>query len=261
MDAVLSAAAEMASPVIVQVAVRPMKAMGAKLVQVMFQEMAARVPVPACLHLDHCPSPEVIEECLEAGWQSVLFDGSHLSYEENLAQTREIVRVAHARGAAVEGELEAVGRAEEGTGGTGRASLDRIVTFIRETGIDSFAPAIGTVHGIYRDAPKIDYDRLSDIVSRAPIPMVIHGGTGLSEETFKELIRRGAPKINISTQLKIALADGYREYLAERPSEYDPVNLLGAVKKKVAAEVAGLMRVFESVGQARGYTGQRLANS
>ena len=108
MDAVLSAAAETRSPVIVQVAVRAMKPMGAKLTQVMFQEMAGRTPVPATLHLDHCPDRSVIEECLEAGWNSVLFDGSGLSYAENLAQTREVVRLARSRGAAVEGELEAV---------------------------------------------------------------------------------------------------------------------------------------------------------
>jgi fructose-bisphosphate aldolase class II len=223
--------------------------------------MAARIPVPASLHLDHCPSPEVIEECLDAGWNSILFDGSELSYDENLAQTRQIVRMAHARGAAVEGELETVGSAEEGTGRRDRASIDRIVAFVRESGIDSFAPAIGTVHGIYTGAPKIDFERVSEIAARVPVPLVIHGGTGLSAGTFKELIRRGASKFNISTQLKIALADGYREYLAERPSEYDPVNLLGAVKKKLSAETAGLMRIFESAEKSHGIMDRRLARN
>jgi fructose-bisphosphate aldolase class II len=191
----------------------------------------------------------VIEECLEAGWNSVLFDGSGLSYEENLAQTREVVRLAHSRGAAVEGELEAVPQAGDGDGRAG-AKLDKVVAFIRETGIDSFAPAIGSAHGVYRGAPKIDFQRVSEIVASQPIPLVVHGGTGLAAETFRELIRRGAPKINISTQLKITLADSYRDYLAERPAEYDPVKLLGAVRGKLTAQVASFMRIFESEGKA-----------
>jgi ketose-bisphosphate aldolase len=250
MDAVLGAAAETRSPVIVQVAVKPMKAMGAKLIQVMFQEMAGRSPVPATLHLDHCADREVIEECLEAGWNSVLFDGSRLSYGENLAQTREVVRLAHARGAAVEGELDAIPGPEDGDRAGSPASLEKLVAFICETGIDSFAPSVGTVHGIYKGAPKIEFQRVSEIMAGQPIPLVIHGGTGLSEATFKELIRRGICKINISTQLKITLADGYRDYLAERPAEYDPVKLLGAVRTRLAAQVASYMRVFESEGKA-----------
>jgi ketose-bisphosphate aldolase len=253
MDAVLGAAGETRSPVIVQVSVKAMRAMGAKLTQLMFQEMAGRVRVPATLHLDHCPDRKVIEECLAAGWNSVLFDGSDLSYEENVAETKAVVRLARSYGAAVEGELEAVKGAEDGAGGEcagAGAALDKVVSFIRETGIDSFAPAIGTAHGLYRGAPKINFQRVSEIVAAEPIPLVVHGGTGLSEETFKELIRRGASKINISTQLKITLADSLRDYLAERPAEYDPLKLLGAARKNLAGRVASFMRVFESEGKA-----------
>lgn len=253
MDAVLTAAAETRSPVIVQVSVKTVKVMGAKLIQVMFQEMASRVPVPATLHLDHCPDRAVIEECLKAGWNSVLFDASKLSYEENMAQTKEVVRLAHSYGAAVEGELEAVKGVEDGVGdeyGGPIVALDKAVAFIRETGIDSFAPAIGTAHGLYKGTPKINFKRISEILAMESIPLVIHGGTGLSEETFKELIRRGAPKINISTQLKITYADGFRNYLAEKPTEYDPLKLIGAVKKGLVAEVSHFMRIFESEGKA-----------
>ena len=103
-------------------------------------------------------------------------------------------------------------------------ALDKAVAFIRETGIDSFAPAIGTAHGVYKGTPKINFERVSEIVAAEPVPLVVHGGTGLSEETFHELIRRGAPKVNISTQLKITLADSYRKYLSReahgvRPAE------------------------------------------
>jgi len=253
MDAVLAAAAGTRSPVIVQVSVKTVKVMGAKLIQVMFAEMAGRTPVPATLHLDHCPDRQVIEDCIAAGWNSVLFDASKLTYEENLAQTKEVVALAHRHGVAVEGELEAVKGVEDGVGGEDQGAvvpLDKAVAFIRATGIDSFAPAIGTAHGVYKGTPKINFDRVSEIVAAEPIPLVVHGGTGLSEETFHELIRRGAPKVNVSTQLKIVLADSYRTYLEEKPKEYDPLKLLGAAKKNLVAQVSYFMKVFGSEGKA-----------
>ncbi len=253
MDAVLAAAVETKSPVIVQVSVKTVKVMGARLIQVMFAEMAGRATVPATLHLDHCPDRKVIEECIAAGWNSVLFDASKLTYEENMAQTKEVVALAHRHGVAVEGELEAVKGVEDGVGGEDEGAvvpLDKAVAFIRATGIDSFAPAIGTAHGVYKGTPRINFNRVSEIVAAEPLPLVVHGGTGLSEETFHELIRRGAPKVNVSTQLKIVLADSYRTYLEEKPKEYDPLKLLGAAKKNLVAQVAYFMKVFGSEGKA-----------
>jgi fructose-bisphosphate aldolase class II len=253
MDAVLTAAAETRSPVIVQVSVKTVKVWGAKLLQLMFTEMANRYPTPATLHLDHCPDRKVIEECVAAGWNSVLFDASKLTYEENLAQTKEVVELAHRHGVAVEGELEAVKGVEDGVGSDEAGAvvpLDKAVAFIRATGIDLFAPAIGTAHGVYKGVPKINFNRVSEIVAAEPIPLVVHGGTGLSDETFQKLIARGAPKINISTQLKIVFADAFRAYLAEKPNEYDPLKLLAAVKKSVAAQVVCFMKIFGSVGRA-----------
>jgi len=253
MDAILSAAQETRSPVIVQVSVKTVKQMGARLIRLMFEEMAGRVSIPAALHLDHCPDRKVIADCVAAGWNSVLFDASKLSYEDNLAQTTEVVALAHAHGVAVEGELEAIKGVEDGVGsedGGGVVALDKALKFVRETGIDSFAPAIGTAHGVYKGTPKINFGRVSEIVAAEPIPLVVHGGTGLSDETFRELIARGAPKINISTQLKITFADSFRNYLAEKPTEYDPLKLLGAVKKNVQAMAAGFMKIFLSEGKA-----------
>jgi len=253
MDAVLAAAAETKSPVIVQVSVKTVKVMGAKLIKLMFAEMAGKVPIPATLHLDHCPDRAVIGQCIEAGWNSVLFDASKLTYEDNMAQTKAVVELAHKHGVAVEGELEAVKGVEDGVGdeyGSAVVALDKAVAFIRETRIDSFAPAIGTAHGLYKGAPKISFDRVSEIVAAEPIPVVVHGGTGLSDETFRELIRRGAPKINISTQLKITFADSFKNYLAEKPTEYDPLKLLGAVKKNLVAKVTEFMKIFGSEGKA-----------
>ena len=253
MEAVLAAAAETRSPVIVQVSLKTVKQMGARLIALLFEEMARRVPVPAALHLDHCPDRKVIQDCIEAGWSSVLFDASNLTFEDNLAQTKEVVALAHRHGVAVEGELEAIKGVEDGIGsenGGGVVALDKALQFVRETAIDSFAPAIGTAHGVYKGEPKINFDRVSEIVASEPLPLVIHGGTGLSDEVFHELIRRGAVKTNISTQLKITFADSFRTYLNERPKEYDPLKLLNAVKKDVQAMACGFMRVFGSAGKA-----------
>lgn len=253
MDAVLAAAEETRSPVIVQVSVKTVKQMGARLIRIMFAEMAGRVSIPATLHLDHCPDRKVLKECIAEGWNSVLFDASKLTYEDNLAQTKEVVALAHRHGVAVEGELEAIKGVEDGIGdeyGGAVVALDRAVAFLRETGIDSFAPAIGTAHGMYKGEPKINFERVSQIVAAEPAPLVLHGGTGLHDAVIQELISRGAVKVNISTQLKITFADSFREYLAEHPTEYDPLKLLGAVRKNIRAVAAGYMRVFGSEGQA-----------
>jgi ketose-bisphosphate aldolase len=253
MDAVLSAAEETKSPVIVQVSVKTVKVMGARLIRLMFEEMAGRVSVPATLHLDHCPDRKVIEACVAAGWNSVLFDASKLAYEDNLAQTKEVVALCHAHGVAVEGELEAIKGVEDGIGneyGSPAVDLDRALKFLRETGIDSFAPAIGTAHGLYKGEPRINFERVSEIVAAEPVPLVVHGGTGLADSVFHDLIARGAVKINISTQLKMTFADAFKDYLAEHPTEYDPLKLLGAVKKKAQAMAACFMRTFGSEGKA-----------
>jgi len=254
MEAVLQAAAMTRSPVILQASVKTVRKMGARLIRLMFDEMASRVPVPAALHLDHCPDRAVIEECMQAGWGSVLFDASLLSYEDNLGQTRDIVRLAHRFGVAVEGELEAIHGAEDGIGGNYSGpvvALDQAVRFVRETGIDSFAPAIGTAHGVYHGEPVIDFDRVSAIVEAEPLPLVVHGGTGLSDAVLRDLISRGAIKINISTQLKITFADSLRRYLNLHPVEYDPLKLLAAVREEVTNMAAAYMRVFGSEGKAR----------
>ena len=253
MQAVLAAAAETKSPVIIQVSVKTVKQLGARMIQQMFQDFARRVPIPAALHLDHCPDRAMIEECVAAGWNSVLFDASNLSYADNLAQTTAVVAFAHAHGVAVEGELEAVAGVEDDIGSDTEGfvvPLGQAVEFMRATGIDSFAPAIGTAHGVYRSEPKIDFQRVAQIVAAEPRPLVLHGGTGLKDEVIQELIRLGAVKVNISTQLKITYTEALRAHLAEHPTQHDPAKLHAVAQAKVQAMAAGYMRVFGSEGRA-----------
>jgi fructose-bisphosphate aldolase class II len=250
---VLDAAVEAKSPVIVQVSVKTVKMWGAKLVRQMFVEMASQRPVPATLHLDHCPDVSIIKTCFEAGWNSALFDASNLSYEENLRQTKEVVAMARGHGAGVEGELEAVRGIEDEVGSDSEGELvpvDKCVEFVEATGIDCFAPAIGTAHGLYKTEPTINFDRVAKIVSQVPTPIVLHGGTGLSESTFRRLIGSGCAKVNISTMLKITFADGFRTYLEAKPKEYDPLKLLKAVHSNVVSMAKGFMEIFGSAGKS-----------
>ena len=253
MEATLAAAAELNAPLIVQVSVKTVSVWGAKLMQLMFAEMANQVSIPATLHLDHCPDTRVIEEGLEAGWNSVLFDGSSLGFEDCLERTREVVTLAHKCGAAVEGEIEPVKGVEDGIGTDAEVpivSLDKALLFIRETGIDTFAPAIGTAHGVYKAEPKINFARVAEIVAAAPIPMVLHGGTGLSDEVFGKLISLGAVKVNISTELKITFADSLRNYLEKYPQQYDPLKLLRAAREEIKAMAIRFITIFGSAGKA-----------
>lgn len=256
MAAVLEAAAQTESPVIIQVSVKTVKMFGAKLLQRMFEEMASHVPIPATLHLDHCPEVAMIKTCLDAGWNSVLFDASKLSYEENLKLTKEVVAMARKTGAAVEGELEAVYGVEDGMGSKHEGELvpfDKCIEFLDQTHIDSFAPAIGTAHGLYKKAPKIDFDRVKKLVSARPVPIVLHGGTGLADDVFKRLISEGCAKVNISTMLKITYCDGYRNYLDAKPDEHDPLKVQANVRDKMIVMAKGFMETFGSARKAHAY--------
>jgi ketose-bisphosphate aldolase len=253
MMAVLDAASDTKSPVIIQVSVKTVKFWGARLIQQTFTELASQRPIPATLHLDHCPDVSMIKTCLDAGWNSALFDASKLTYEQNLRQTTEVVRYAKNLGAGVEGELEAVRGVEDGVGGDTEGELvpiDKCIEFVDATGIDCFAPAIGTAHGMYSTEPVINFDRVKEITDRRPVPVVLHGGTGLSQDTFRRLIQNGCAKVNISTKLKMEFADGFRTYLEGKPKEYDPLKLLRAVHLDIQRMAVGFMNIFGSAGQA-----------
>jgi ketose-bisphosphate aldolase len=255
LEAVLAAAVEQRSPVIIQTSVKTVRSIGADLLFAMWRELTADIPVPVSLHLDHCPDRSVITMCLRKGWNSVLFDGSLLPVEENLRQTIEVVAEARSYGAHVEGEIEAITGVEDDIGSdeeAKRQSLPVALDFIRKTGIDVFAPAIGNAHGVYRAEPHLDAQRVSDIVAAEPIPIALHGGTGMTDAQFSDLISRGCAKVNISTALKITYMKSNLAFLrgAEDRDAWDPPSLFAAVRTAVKDMAAEHMNRFGSVGKA-----------
>lgn len=255
LEAVLQAAEEARSPVIVQTSVKTVKAIGLDVLYGMWEEMTRKITVPVCLHLDHCPERAVISACLAKGWGSVLFDASTMPLEENRRQCIEVVAEARPYGAGVEGEIESIKGVEDGVGSdaeSNRKTLEVSLDFIRATGIDCFAPAIGNAHGVYKSTPKLDADRVTDIVTAQPIPIALHGGTGLTDEQFKDLIARGCAKVNISTALKITYMKSNLAFLreAEAANKWDPPSLFKHVNKDVKEMVTGYLQTFGSVGKA-----------
>jgi fructose-bisphosphate aldolase class II len=255
LEAVLAAAVEQRSPVIVQTSVKTVRAIGIDLLFAMWQQLTAGIEVPVSLHLDHCPDRAVISDCLRKGWNSVLFDGSTLPVAENQRQTIEVVSEARSYGANVEGEIEAITGVEDDIGSdeeAKRESLPVALEFIRVTGIDVFAPAIGNAHGVYHTEPHLDAQRVSDIVAAQPIPIALHGGTGMTDAQFTDLIARGCAKVNISTALKVTYMKANLAFLrgAEERDSWDPPSLFSATRTAVKDMAADHMRRFGSIGRA-----------
>ncbi len=254
-QAVLGAAVEERSPVIIQTSVKTVKMYGRDQLHGIFTALARDVDVPVSLHLDHCPDRSVISSCLEGGWNSVLFDAHELDVAENLRQTTEVVQEARRYGAHVEGEIEGIQGVEDDIGSdeaSVQQSLEVAVDFITRTGVDCFAPAIGNAHGQYTSAPVLDSQRVTDLVEATGVPMALHGGTGLSKEQFQDLIARGCAKVNISTALKEAYMKSALEFLrgAEEKGKWDPPSLFRHQTAAVTQMAREHMRMFGSSGRA-----------
>lgn len=253
MEAVLAAAQELRSPVIVQTSVKTVRSIGLEVLKAMWDTTSATIDVPVALHLDHCPDREVISACLAAGWDSVLFDAHDLPVEENERQCLEVVAEAREHGADVEGEIEGIRGVEDGIGSDEEAALQTLETavgFIERTEVDIFAPAIGNAHGLYRARPTLDHERITDLVAATGMPMALHGGTGLTPDQFSDLIARGCAKVNVSTALKIAYMEANRIFLAEHPEVSDPPTLFAAVRAAVMEMTRQHIRLFGSEGRA-----------
>ncbi len=246
--AVVEAAEERKMPVIIQTSVKTVKFFGVEYLGGMLKDLKERASVNVIIHLDHCREVDVADACVDNGWDAVMFDGSKLPYEENIEQTRRVADYAHSHGAEIEGELGKIVGVEEDImvieEEASFVNYEESLDFVTRTAIDAYAPAIGTAHGIYKGIPRINYDLVKELGEKMDTPIVIHGGTGLSEESFARLIDNGGSKVNVSTALKHAYLDNVKAYMEEHPDVSEPLNLDGFFKEKIKEAVGYHMDIF-----------------
>lgn len=254
LQAVIEAAEAEKAPVLIQTSEGAIKYAGIDYLSSMVHLAARKASVPVALHLDHGTTYSVIIGCIASGWTSVMIDGSHMNLEENIKATKEIVKVAHAAGISVEAELGRLSGVEDNISVDEKDSIytnpKEAEIFVRETGIDSLAIAIGTAHGKYKGVPHLDMERLTTIKKLIDIPIVLHGASGVPEDQIKDAVTRGVNKINIDTDVRQAFTDAIHEVFAAKPGEYDPRKICGPARDKMREVVAAKIRLFGSAGKA-----------
>jgi len=218
-----------------------------KVIAAMVRAFAEETEIPMVLHLDHCKDLAVIYRAVQAGFTSVMFDGSSLSFEENLSQTRHIVEFAHSVGVTVEAELGSVPFDSSDTIVPEEylTKSDEAATFVEDTGIDALAVAVGTAHGEYKGRPKIYHDRLEEIARAVSLPLVLHGGSGIPDEDVTRAIGTGIAKINVNTQISSAAVKCLREILRrEKPGAL--ADIMKETEDAMAAEVKSFITLFKN---------------
>ncbi|MCB5236295.1 class II fructose-bisphosphate aldolase [Niallia alba] len=254
-QAILQAAEEEKSPVILGVSEGAARYMaGFKTVVKMVEGLIEdyNITVPVAIHLDHGSSFEKCKEAIDAGFTSVMIDASHHSFEENVEITSKVVEYAHAKGVSVEAELGTVGGQEDDVVAEGviYADANECVELVKRTGIDTLAPALGSVHGPYKGEPNLGFKEMEEIGNLTGLPLVLHGGTGIPTKDITKAISLGTAKINVNTENQIASAKAVRETLAAKPEEYDPRKYLGPARDAIKATVIGKIKEFGSSNKA-----------
>jgi fructose-bisphosphate aldolase class II len=276
MSAIVEAATEEKSPAILAITPSAIKYAGLAYIANLVKTAAQLSPVPLTMHLDHGEDFETAVKCVDAGFTSVMIDGSFLKFDENVALTKRVVSVAHPKGVSVEAELGKLAGVEERSVEEKEAILtdpETAVEFVKKTGVDTLAVAIGTSHGAYKfkSEAKLDLERLKIISEKINIPLVLHGASsvpqslvekatkygavlsgakGIPEDQYKKAIALGIAKINIDTDLRLAFTATVREVLSNSPKEFDPRKILGPAKEAMKEVAKGKMRLFGSSGKA-----------
>lgn len=244
---ILLAAREIDRPIIIQTSEGTVKHYGAENLGSLVLSNKKSIGVKFALHLDHCRNEDVAKACVEAGWDSVMIDFSALPLEENISRTAEMVKYCHNRNVAVEGEVGTIIGVEdeiscdEGHG----ATYEETVQFIKQTGVDAIAPAIGTAHGNYKTKPSLDFG-LVEQLAREACPIVIHGGTGLTNDQYRHLIELGSAKINISTSVKHCYFKDIRRNI-DICDDDSPLQLDRCVEQNIGIMAQRLIKLFAGV--------------
>jgi ketose-bisphosphate aldolase len=246
--AMVKAAEELNAPVICQTSSKTIKYFSHKEIVSWVRTVAEDSPVPVVLHLDHCQDIAMIEACAKAGWTSIMIDASELPFEQNLAQSLRVREIAEKYGVGMEAELGQIMGVEDDMHVD---EADSVLTdpedakrFCDALDLSAFACAVGTAHGYYHGDPVVDFDRIDAINKLTRTPMALHGGTGLSDETFAKAIARGSAKINISTNLKHVFVQSFVDYHTANPKDYEPLRVLDAQYKACKAMFGGFIEKF-----------------
>lgn len=247
LEAVISAAEELNAPVIIGTAEILLPYGELKLIAPALIAAAKRAKVPVVVHYDHGLTFERCMEALKLGFSSLMFDGSTKSYEDNIAETREIVKIAKEFGASVEGEIGHVGSNDNEADGSMYTTKEEAMAYIEATGVDALAIAIGTAHGVYKQKPKLNLKRLEEIRAAVDTPLVIHGGSGLSDDDFKNSIAKGVAKMNIFTDICLAGERAMKDALEQGLGYLQARNLKVQYMKET---VMNKMKLFGSVDKA-----------
>lgn len=253
-QAIIQAAEETQSPVILQASQGGLKYAGVEYIAALGKLAGRNASVPVALHLDHGTDFDQVIACIRHGFTSVMIDGSRFPLEENIAFTKKVVEIAHSVGVSVEAELGKIGGTEDHITVDEKDATftdpDEAKLFVEETGVDFLAIAVGTAHGVYKGEPKLDYDRIEAIRSKVDVPLVLHGSSGVPYDSLRRAISLGISKINIDTDIRASFARTVKEYLLENPDQIDPRKILGPATKAMKETIMEKMEVFGSVGKA-----------
>ena len=253
-QAIINGAEERNSPVILQASQGGIKYAGIEYIAALGKLAGRNARVPVALHLDHGTDFDQVMLCIRHGFTSVMIDGSRFPLEENIAFTKRVVDIAHSVGVSVEAELGKIGGTEDHITVSEKDATftdpDEAKIFVEETGVDSLAIAVGTAHGVYKGEPKLDYDRIKAIRDIVDVPLVLHGSSGVPEESLKKAISLGICKINIDTDIRAAFARAVKEFVGNNPDEIDPRKILGPASKTMKEIIMEKMEIFGSLNRA-----------
>lgn len=210
--------------------------------------MDLNIEIPVVLHLDHGSSYEACKKCIDDGFTSVMIDASKKSLEENIELTKKVVSYAHIYNVSVEGEIGKIGGTEDELNSKEcNAKKEDVITYVKETGVDSVAPALGSVHGLYKGVPNLDFETMLEINETISTPLVLHGGTGIPDNQIKKAISCGISKININTELQLAWSHSIKKYIETNQQVYDPRKIISSGEESIKKCIKDKIRLFYNI--------------
>lgn len=254
-QAIVEAAVEENSPVIIQASQGAIKYAGLNYIVALVKTAAESSDIPICLHLDHGTDFQQVMNCIDEGFTSVMYDGSQHPLEENIRMTNEVLKIARAKDISVEGELGKIGGTEDDVHVEEKDAMftnpKEAKYYVDNTGVDALAVAVGTAHGQYKGVPKLRYDILQEIKNLVDTPIVLHGSSGVPDEAIRKAIEIGVRKINIDTNIREAFVKGVHKAIKENPQEIDPRKILGPAKEEMKNIIKEKIRLFGSNGKGK----------